>query len=1154
MKDLHRVIGFTNVKENEISQEQLYRYVNLKLAASGLPLYENKNDKQFFDSAGDLLRKSRVRSQLLKDYLCPVDRRIQNFINDHLSDVIKINSVQIPTQTIDLDRHGLARAMSLSPDSDHYITDQASSYKIKQGVLHNPINDRRTTKGVFHIAEGGLPIPSDKKAVPKGVFAHILADALKPTKTLLRIPFTATQKKKAESFVSLMVRPVVCPEIPGVFQKKTMEIRLFAPGSLVSNLDFVESIFGNAGDPHLPENDAGLDIEHFSGHSGLVILAPHIKQLKKKDLGLPHHKDATKRQIKEGMCWKKEDELYNEGKPFKICCRNEEGVIITILADNYFGYCKKEVKTQIGYAANLLGLSEEEHAGGAVAFASRRLPDIFKEINFKLYIKNPKLIYRFSDVKKRYKNLINFKKDGHGQDKAYPHIHYVPEDAEFNLAEQKVSWTFNKKPAQIKLLPQNVYIYPSGFKVRMDQHPTGAYWRLIGIRAEGTLIHKPCTVSGGGKSEISKPIDYSMIYKSFFIKDLKKDLDAANKIIEKEYTNRFKKKLKGKKKDSRPLLSRNRSLGSVIKLLTPSEIYTNDYNKWLETIPNHIRSLIFIIKHHEEFLGTDWRDHFSVDKLDGLNGNELKFKRVRHLVSSYLRVGMEASKDWRIFQIRPDYIPAEKIQYEDDITSSIVVPSKSLKNCGDNVKDNVKIVENCEYRFFQRPDDAIVRGFDIQAENDLSGKNTFVSNFAPLTGKDARKIRDSVVDFVQFTPPMKKIIEEATSLEDDQYFICSAFPRIVNGQHTKNVRYLQTRQDIVTPVKKYIAEMGLRLQRNVPENEKPDIAVESVLPGRRLNPSEPDGSVRNLAVFNPIHFQELPELFMEFICSLTGKSPSTTGAGSEGALTKGPFNALMPTIDLNNALVSYILTEYDGYTTAANYVGKLHVAHDISVLIPELWCRMTKEEKDHQYLIDNDCMDKIEDFKYKGKKVLASRLGHRINENFALRFLGRIFNNPLAVFNKDILRPETQDMAEYVDGINNIVENQKRIATLYIEDGSASHACPPLRALLHIMAYGEFKGMTEHSKQFRELFTKKNLLASDWYQERLLIKQQRDIKLWARHCQYIEDYIDNSHEHSIISIHTLKELLSKASKERKRVQSMAYLKSLIGTIGADPIT
>ena len=64
-----------------------------------------------------------------------------------------------------------------------------------------------------------------------------------------------------------------------------MEVRFFAPGSLVSNLDFVESIFGNAGDPFLPENDAGLDIEHWTGHTGCVILAPHLSRLRKKDVG-----------------------------------------------------------------------------------------------------------------------------------------------------------------------------------------------------------------------------------------------------------------------------------------------------------------------------------------------------------------------------------------------------------------------------------------------------------------------------------------------------------------------------------------------------------------------------------------------------------------------------------------------------------------------------------------------------------------------------------------------------------------------------------------------------------------------------------------------------------------------------------------------------
>ena len=60
---------------------------------------------------------------------------------------------------------------------------------------------------------------------------------------------------------------------------------------------------------------------------------------------------------------------------------------------------------------------------------------------------------------------------------------------------------------------------------------------------------------------------------------------------------------------------------------------------------------------------------------------------------------------------------------------------------------------------------------------------------------------------------------------------------------------------------------------------------------------------------------------LPFISSLTGKSPSTTGFGSEGALTKGPFNALPAIIDLNAALLSFVLTGYDGWVSCAGYVG-----------------------------------------------------------------------------------------------------------------------------------------------------------------------------------------------------------------------------------------
>jgi hypothetical protein len=130
---------------------------------------------------------------------------------------------------------------------------------------------------------------------------------------------------------------LVCPEIPGVSTAKSSEVRFFVPGGCPANLDFVESIFGNAGDSRLPEYDAGLDTEHWTGTTGCFVLAPHLRQCLKKDVGLPHINEATEKQKATGMCWSDPSELYNDGKPFKITLRDERGIMVTILADNYFG-------------------------------------------------------------------------------------------------------------------------------------------------------------------------------------------------------------------------------------------------------------------------------------------------------------------------------------------------------------------------------------------------------------------------------------------------------------------------------------------------------------------------------------------------------------------------------------------------------------------------------------------------------------------------------------------------------------------------------------------------------------------------------------------------------------------------------------------------
>ena len=287
---------------------------------------------------------------------------------------------------------------------------------------------------------------------------------------------------------------------------------------------------------------------------------------------------------------------------------------------------------------------------------------------------------------------------------------------------------------------------------------------------------------------------------------------------------------------------------------------------------------------------------------------------------------------------------------------------------------------------------------------------------------------------------------------------------------------------------------------------------------------------------------------------MTGKSPSTTGAGSEGALTKGPFNALPPIIDLNNALVSFILTGHHAFVTAAGYIGpKARVDHDVSLLVPEVWCRMSAEERDPQYLIANGFLDKCVDFEQDGKKVQASRLGWRINAHFARAFFGRVFNHPHVVFTDEMLRPELQGLEVFADGMDNIVTTQKRVAQMYFDDGSIAQACPPLRALLHIMLHDQWEGRGLDHPDFRKLFTREYLLSSDWYAARLAAKQKVDRGLWQRHVEYLDKFLKRASHADEAARLGIAGKLERARKMREETDSPEYLKQLSGTIGAEPI-
>ncbi len=1146
-------------KPSKKDRKDMIQYINLQLASIGQPLYYDACDantkysnSKFLSLTEGLINSFKEKSRLLSDHLSPADTRIQNFLNSYLTDVdLDEAEYRLPNKTFVLNQKGLAREVSLPPDANEFKSDLVSSYRLKQGILNNPDKDKRTTKGTFHIVEGGLPVPLDKKEVPKIAFAHMLRAAVNPADDMNILPFTSTQEEKAKTMVSLLLRPIVCPEVPGVIAQKSMEVRFFAPGTLVSNLDFVENIFGNAGDHNLAENDSALDIEHWTGTTGCIILAPQMTKLKKKDIGLPHYDDATERQRNDGMCWKDENELYNDGGAFKITCRNDNGVVVTLIGDNYYGYSKKEIKTQISYSANMIGLVEEEHAGGAIAYPRGIMSDnVFGEI-FSAKLKKS---YSFEEAMALLGDRVTVYPEGYAIDKKFTNITYIQEHADIDIDKSKVVWTANGKEQSLKLSPDTIYIHPSGHKFQLAKHPTQPMWRIVNTQPEGVFCHKPCTVSGGGKSEISKSMQNAIQYGTFNIVNLEDDFNAADEIINYDFSNRWK-TIRPDAEPSRPFLSPQRALGSAVKLLTPSELYSDEYNAFLNGIPSHIRSLVLFVKrlYRNESEKGNWKDYMSVEFINGREGTTLQYRNNK-VTASYVRIGFNEDGNWLLHKLRSDFVPSQKIQMEDDISATIVLPASQLSNLNAEYKNkSYKVVTNCENHLFQRPDEAIIRGYDKGAEQDIVSDNTFLTNYEPLSKKDAIELYEDAINFDKYTQPVKDLITKVVESDKDGYFVVPSHTRIVDGVPTNNPRYLERnifKDDIID---NYLGEVGVRLFRKIKSEEPVIDVVNAVLPGRRNNPADKENGIRPLAVYNPIHYQELPELFMDFICSLTGKSPSTTGAGTEGALTKGPFNMLVPTTDLNNALLSYIITEYQGFSSAAGYVGQNRFDHDISILIPEIWARLVPEDRDPKLLIENGSLEKLEDFEHEGQKVLASRLGYRITENFAFRCMNRLFDEPLSVFNEQMLKPETQGMEDFIDGINNIVEAQQKVASRYFEEGSVEGAIPPLKILLHIMAYGQFEGKEISDPELRKYFDRDYVINSDWYKERLALKQEKEVKFRTEQIAYLENFASKEENAEIKIDLDIQERLEKAQKQLAYASSEAYLKDLEGTIGADVI-
>jgi hypothetical protein len=243
-------------------------------------------------------------------------------------------------------------------------------------------------------------------------------------------------------------------------------------------------------------------------------------------------------------------------------------------------------------------------------------------------------------------------------------------------------------------------------------------------------------------------------------------------------------------------------------------------------------------------------------------------------VTTHLRVGFDDDGAWRTFGLRKDFYPAVKIQAEDDITASVVVPRRpaSRTPAGDGNAGSLGQVR-AELRIPPVPTPRRCHPSRLrQADGEGFFRARTISS--PTTNRsrsrDAREIIEDAIGFNQYTEPMQR--SSARRSGRRKLFRLHGAPRLVDGKPSKNPRYLQIRPDLLAPREVHLAEMAMRLRRRSPGPiARCHNPVTAVLPGRRNNPPEP--GIRPLAVFNPIHYFELPELFMEFICSMTGKSP-----------------------------------------------------------------------------------------------------------------------------------------------------------------------------------------------------------------------------------------------------------------------------------------
>ena len=173
--NLQRALGWDrDIATDPVQQEHLRSDIALQLASAGLQPPDTPLGVEDDHTGGDtmeafsagILESLRERNTLLAQYRAPVDSRIESFLNRYFADEVGEDPMELPGRTLTLDRHGMARELSLPVGGNAFQNSLVSSYRCLNGVLNNPALTAARPRAPFTSSKAERQSPATSGSSP----------------------------------------------------------------------------------------------------------------------------------------------------------------------------------------------------------------------------------------------------------------------------------------------------------------------------------------------------------------------------------------------------------------------------------------------------------------------------------------------------------------------------------------------------------------------------------------------------------------------------------------------------------------------------------------------------------------------------------------------------------------------------------------------------------------------------------------------------------------------------------------------------------------------------------------------------------------------------------------------------------------------------